>query len=177
MFFKPLPSPTPKSTCVQFSRHRKISKISFFYSTSQLFHVRGLQQKSPTLTDTSNYHLEENKIKPMPARPFIKTKMPMEQPDCCALCPFIGIIPKEERPKGSKETRVCITTGEAMSERGSRVRKSQRDSHHPLRRPCDELWDAWYQAGGGYYGLKKEFYMRYRLPYNQCQQLTIKFHR
>lgn len=113
----------------------------------------------------------------MPAKPFIKRKMPMEQPDCCALCPFLGIIPKGEYPKGSKETRVCIPCQDAMSERGSRVRKSQRDSHHPLKRPCDELWDAWYQAGQGYKGIKKEFYIKYRLPLEEEQQMVIKFHR
>lgn len=101
----------------------------------------------------------------------------MEQPDCCALCPLLGIIPKGEYPKGSKETRVCIPCQDAMSERGSKVRKSKRDSHHPLKRPCDDLWSAWYEAGQGFYPMKKEFYIKYRLPLETNQQMVIKFHR
>ena len=113
----------------------------------------------------------------MPIKPFIKTKIPMEQPDCCALCPLLGLIPKEERPFGSKETHVCIARQEAMSGRGITVRKSQRDSHHPLKRPCDDYWQTWYEGGRGSYPIKKEFYIRYRHPYELGQQMIIKFHR
>ena len=101
----------------------------------------------------------------------------MEQPDCCAICPLLGIIPKEERPFGSKETHVCIARQEAISGRGIQVRKSQRDSHHPLKRPCDEFWELWTTAPGMVYPMKNEFYMRYRLPYESQQQMTIKFHK
>lgn len=113
----------------------------------------------------------------MPIKPFIKRKMKMEQPDCCAECPLLGLIPKDERPYGSKESHVCIPCQEAMSARGILVRKSKRDSHHPLKRPCDDLWSAWYEAHRSMYPMKREFYIRYRHPFEQSQQMVIKFHR
>lgn len=113
----------------------------------------------------------------MPKRVFRKIKIPMEQPDCCAICPLLGKIPKEQIPFGSKETHVCIARQEAISARGILVRKSQRDSHHPLKRPCDELWDVWAKLPGQIYPMKDEFYITYRLPYEAMQQMVIKFHR
>lgn len=113
----------------------------------------------------------------MPKRVTRKIKIPTEQPDCCAMCPLLGVIPKEERPFGSKETHVCIARQEALSGRGISVKASGRDSHHPLKRPCDEFWEVWTRLPGGYYPMKDEFYLRYRLPYEASQQMVIKFHR
>lgn len=113
----------------------------------------------------------------MPKRVFRKIRIPLEQPDCCASCPLLGVIPKEERPFGTKETHVCIARQEAISARGILVKKSERDSHHPLKRPCDEFWELWTRLPGSMYPMKDEFYMRYRLPYESNQQMVIKFHR
>ena len=113
----------------------------------------------------------------MPKRVFRRIKLPMEQPDCSAVCPLLGLIPKSERPKGSKETHVCIAKQEAISGRGIRVKKSERDSHHPLRRPCDEEYELWTRLPGGCYPMKDEFYLRYRLPFQADMQMIIKFHK
>lgn len=113
----------------------------------------------------------------MPRKSFIPTQLPPEQPDRCADCPLLGLIPKEQRPKGSKETHVCIGTHHAISGRGILVRKSQRDSHHPLRRPCDSKWEAWMTLPGRTYGMPYTHYLLYRMPYEQGQQMKIIFHR
>ena len=74
---------------------------------------------------------------------FKKVKLPKEQPDCCAECPLLGLIPKNEMPHGCRETRVCLMTGDAMTAPFSRSRKSTKDTHHPLKRPCDHNWDLY----------------------------------
>lgn len=112
----------------------------------------------------------------MPRKLNYMVGLPMEQPDCCAECPLVGVIPKEQRPKGSKETHVCLGTHEALSGRGIKVRASRRDVHHPLRRPCDARWRMWVTLPGRQYALKKEYYQIYRLPYEQGMQMVIKFH-
>jgi hypothetical protein len=102
-----------------------------------------------------------------------------EQPDCCFDCPLCGLIPKgyAGRPKGSKETHVCLGTREALTGRGIKVRASTRDSHHPLRRPCDTKWDAWVKAPGQNFCISDEAYLLFRLPFEHSLQFKIKFHR
>ena len=102
----------------------------------------------------------------MPKQLFTPIQLPPEQPPCCAACPLVGIIPQCERPKGSKETHVCLATGEALAGRGI---VSQHDRH---RRPCDDLWDSWPRK----YGIRRDYYLRYRVPYDQSKQMVIKFH-
>lgn len=106
-------------------------------------------------------------------------KLPPEQPDCCFECPLVGLIPKgyKDRPKGSKETHVCLGTNEALSGRGIRVRASQRDSHHPLRRPCDNRWEAWMKAPERCFVIPDMVYLHFRLPFEDSLQFKIKFHR
>ena len=114
----------------------------------------------------------------MPKRNIIQIQLPMKQPDCCAECPLLGLIPKTvARPKNSKETHVCLGTMEAMSQRGSRVRASQRDSKHPLRRPCDSRWHSWQQLAARKLGIPTQHYNECRIPYECTLQLQIKFHR
>lgn len=113
----------------------------------------------------------------MPRKKIIEIALPAEQPDCCAICPLCGLIPKDQRPRGSKESHVCLATHHAMSSRGIGVSKSSRDSHHPLRRSCDIKWDAWMQLPGRKFGISYAHYLQYRLPYEQGQQMQIIFHR
>lgn len=113
----------------------------------------------------------------MPKRLHYMVTLPMEKPDCCAECPLVGIIPKNERPHGSKETHVCLGTHEALSGRGIKVRASEKDSHHPLRRPCDGRWRMWATLPGRQYAVRTEYYQIYRLPYEQGLQMVIKFHK
>lgn len=127
-------------------------------------------------TGKTNYHLEEKRI--MPKRNIIQVQLPAEQPDCCAMCPLLGLVPKYvARPKNSKETHVCLGTMEALTQRGTRIRASQRDSHHPLKRPCDHRWPMWMTLPQRKLGLSIETYRECRVPYEATLQLTIKFHR
>lgn len=127
-------------------------------------------------TRKGNYHLEEKRI--MPKRNIIQVQLPAEQPDCCAMCPLLGLVPKYvARPKNSKETHVCLGTMEALTQRGTRIRASQRDSHHPLKRPCDHRWPMWMTLPQRKLGLSIETYRECRVPYEATLQLTIKFHR
>ena len=127
-------------------------------------------------TRKRNYHLEEKRI--MPKRNIIQVQLPAEQPDCCAMCPLLGLVPKYvARPKNSKETHVCLGTMEALTQRGTRIRASQRDSHHPLKRPCDHRWPMWMTLPQRKLGLSIETYRECRVPYEATLQLTIKFHR
>lgn len=105
--------------------------------------------------------------------------LPFEQPDCCFDCPLVGLIPKDyrDKPKGSKETHVCLGTWEALSGRGIKVRASKRDVHHPLRRPCDLRWQSWAKLPGGYFMLPDEAYLQFRLPFEHGLQFRIRFHR
>ena len=103
----------------------------------------------------------------MPKRNIISIKLPPIQPDCCAECPLLGVIPKELRQHRSKETMVCLGTMEAMTRIGSRVRASQKDSNHKLHRPCDYCYDA---------VISVKAYNECRVPHEQGQ-LIIKFHK
>ena len=113
----------------------------------------------------------------MPKQLFTKVQLPLEQPSCCAACPLLGLIPQSERPKGSKETHVCLGTMEALTGRGVSVRASNRDTNHPLRRPCDNRWEAWMTMPGRKIGISNVSYIQCRIPYEQGQQLQIKFHK
>ena len=113
----------------------------------------------------------------MPKRNITKVKLPPLQPDCCAECPLLGLVPKHiSRPKNSKETHVCIGTMEALTARGTKVRASKRDSNHPLNRPCDRRWDGWMALPNRELGVSIQHYNDCRIPYEQTLQLVIKFH-
>lgn len=107
-------------------------------------------------------------------------KLPEKQPDCCAICPLLGLIPKDRIPAKSYEKFVCLGTNEAMTQRASRIRASQRNSKHPLHRYCDEKWQFWMQLKNRCLGINGTMYLQCRIPYEQSQQMTfnfIKFHR
>ena len=107
-------------------------------------------------------------------------KLPEKQPDCCAICPLLGLIPKDRVPAKSYEKLVCLGTNEAMTQRASRIRASQRNSKHPLHRYCDNKWRFWMQLKNRCLGINSTMYLQCRIPYEQSQQMTfnfIKFHR
>ena len=113
----------------------------------------------------------------MPKRNIILIPLPAEQPDCCAECPLLGLVPKYvARPKNSKETHVCTGTMEAITQRGSKIRASQRDVNHPLHRPCDNRWHSWMQLPNRKLGINTQVYNDCRIPYECTLQLRIKFH-
>lgn len=106
-----------------------------------------------------------------------KIQLPPTQPQACCECCLCGLIPKSiSRPKYSKETHVCLGTMEAMTKRGIKIRASQRDPHHPLRRPCDHLWDAWMTLPRRILNVNRQFYVECRIPYENTLQMKIKFH-
>lgn len=114
----------------------------------------------------------------MPRRNITMIQLPPMQPDCCAECPLLGLVPKTVvRPKNSKETHVCMGTMEALTKRGTTVRASTKDVNHPWHRPCDKRWDAWMQLPRRQLGIGVQVYNECRIPYECTLQLQIKFHR
>lgn len=113
----------------------------------------------------------------MPKRNLIQIKLPPMQPDCCAECPLLGIVPQAMRQPRSKETMVCLGTMEAMTRIGSRVRASQKDANHKLHRPCDRFYQAWLRLPKMSLGISVQAYNECRVPYEQGLQLVIKFHK
>ena len=114
----------------------------------------------------------------MPRRNITLIQLPPEQPDCCAECPLLGLIPKTiARPKHSKETHVCIGTMDALTQRGTKVRASTKDVNHPWKRPCDSRWNAWMALPGRKLGVGIQVYNECRIPYECTLQLQIKFHK
>ena len=112
----------------------------------------------------------------MPKKNIIQIQLPPVKPDCCTECPLLGIVPKYvKRPKGSRKTRVCLGTMKAVTEQGSRIRASKRDSHHPLHRPCDNRWNAWMQLPNQRLGVNIQSYNDCRIPYEASLQLRIDF--
>ena len=103
--------------------------------------------------------------------------LPAEKPDCCAACPLVGIIPKSMVPRGSFETRCCLGTHDAMTERFIRVKASARDKNHPLKRPCDDRWHAWMQLPRRKIGISTIAYLQCRIPYENSLQLSFNFKR
>lgn len=113
----------------------------------------------------------------MPKRNVIGIELPAVQPDCCAECPLLGLVPKYvPRRRNSKETHVCMGTMEALTQRGSRVRASSRDAKHPWKRPCDGRWAAWMQLPGRKLGVSVQTYNDCRVPLESTMVLKIKFH-
>lgn len=107
----------------------------------------------------------------MPKKIFEKIQLPDTQPKCCAECPLCGIIPKYERPKGTKETHVCLGTRHALSGRGIV------SASHRHKRPCDRSWKIWLQLPSHILGINRDFYLKYRVPFEQSRQMEIIFHR
>lgn len=113
----------------------------------------------------------------MPKRNITEIQMPAFKPDCCAECPLCGIVPNHLRRPKSYETHVCCGTMDALGGRFIRVRASQRDKKHPLHRPCDSRWDAWMTLPQRKLGISYETFLECRVPYEQSQQLVIRFHK
>ena len=112
----------------------------------------------------------------MPRRKFVQIQLPAMKPDCCNECPLLGLVPKHLRQPGSKETCVCCGTLDALNARITRVRASERDKRHPLRRPCDSRWDAWQTLPLRRLGISTEVFTECRVPWEMQSQLQIKFH-
>ena len=107
-----------------------------------------------------------------------KVLLPATQPDRCIDCPLLGLVPKYvDRPKHSKETHVCIGTMEALTQRSTKIRASQKDDHHPLRRPCDLRWEMWMTLPRRILSVNRDFYRECRIPYESTLQMQIKFHK
>ncbi len=113
----------------------------------------------------------------MPRQAIVPMKLPAEQPDTCAECPLCGLIPKEQRQEGIRQGFVCLgVLGEPLTSKGihSSARKTKL-KNRKLHRPCDSRWDAWMQLPGRQFGISYANYLHYRLPFEQRNQLVIKF--
>jgi hypothetical protein len=107
-----------------------------------------------------------------------KVPLPPQQPDRCIDCPLLGLVPKYvARPKNSKETHVCIGTREALTQRSTKIRASEKDKNHPLRRPCDLFWETWMTYPRRILNVNRETYRECRGPYEATLQMQIKFHK
>ena len=113
----------------------------------------------------------------MPREAIIKMKLTQEQPDSCAECPLVGLIPKEQRGEGVRQAYVCLgVLGEALTSKGIHSSAAAyRAKNRKLHRPCDNRWEAWAQLPGREFGISYANYLNYRLPYEQGHQLVIKF--
>ena len=107
-----------------------------------------------------------------------KVQLPPQQPDRCIDCPLLGLVPKYvARPKNSKETHVCIGTREALTQRSTKISASGKDKNHPLRRPCDGVWETWMTLPRRILLVNRETYRECRIPYESTLQMQIKFHK
>ena len=115
----------------------------------------------------------------MPRQAIVPMKLPAEQPDCCAACPLCGLIPKEQRQEGARQSYVCLgVLGEALTSKGIRSSAAAyKAKNRKLHRPCDTRWDAWMTLPGREFGISYANYLHYRLPFEQRNQLVIKFKR
>lgn len=113
----------------------------------------------------------------MPRKAIIPMKLPLEQPDCCAQCPLVGLIPKEQRCGGVRQAFVCLgVPGEALTSKGIHTSAAAyRAKNRKWHRPCDSRWDAWTHLPGREFGISYAHYLQYRLPYEQGTQLQIRF--
>lgn len=111
----------------------------------------------------------------MPKKIYTRVQLPADKPDRCWDCPLLGVIPRDERPAGSKLTHVCLGSRGALSGRGVKVRASEKDSHHPWRRPCDDKWAVWQTFPGRKLGIDTRWLARYREPFVQSLEMEINY--
>lgn len=130
----------------------------------------------------------------MPRNIYTPRQLPCEQPDRCELCPLIGIIPKDERRPGKRESYFCLGICEAeVNENGSPIldehgvqqmsfprlsskgitvsAKSVKEGGHLWHRPCDMTWDSWMTIPGRIFSLPTDVYNRYRIPFEREQMI------
>ena len=101
-----------------------------------------------------------------------------QQPDCCAHCPLIGIIPEEHRIKGVRQSYCCLGVypHEALKSKGITVKQSDKQkTGHRLHRPCDGRWESWWESKDHAVSISKDSYRYCRLPYESRQQLAFHF--
>ena len=49
--------------------------------------------------------------------------------------------------------------------------------NHPLRRPCDGVWETWMTLPRRILLVNRETYRECRIPYESTLQMQIKFHK
>ena len=119
----------------------------------------------------------------MPKAIFTPIQLPPEQPDRCSRCPLLGKRPQSELTKGQRQAYCCLgvfthegfppLTSKGVERSAAAYRKQKRLLH----RPCDNRWAAWMTLPGRKLGISNVSYIQCRIPYEQGQQLQIKFHK
>ena len=113
----------------------------------------------------------------MPKKNYIPTPLAPMKYDRCIDCPLCGLIPKDERKQGKRMKYVCLGVNlKPLTSKGVWIKASKRDAKHPLKRPCDNYWDAWMATlKRREFNLGFIYYTKYRLPFEQTVQLRINF--
>lgn len=103
-----------------------------------------------------------------------------EPPPTCEKCPLIGIIPKDKRVRGLRQSFCCLGVWpyEPLTSKGIgvNVKDKREKTGHFRRRVCDDKWDVWY-TDNAYHTVKisKDAYKYCRLPYEGRKQLEFNF--
>ena len=102
-----------------------------------------------------------------------------QPPDCCADCPLIGIIPKEYRRKGVRQSYCCLGVypHEPLTSKGITVKASDKRERtgHIWHRVCDDRWAVWWESSDHTLSISKDSYKLCRLPYENRHQLAFNF--
>ena len=104
----------------------------------------------------------------MPKKFYIDIPIPPIKPDCCKVCPFVGVIPRRKRKAGSKKTMVCMMKPTAMSPESIEIKESERaGTRHPHHRPCDRYYHAYREYYKRGFPVSEVIYIECRTPYEQ----------
>jgi hypothetical protein len=116
-------------------------------------------------------HLNDSKMSNLKKN---QVRLNESQPDSCYECPLLGLIPEGKRD--GKWTHVCCATGDALTGRGIKVKASTKDAKHKWHRPCDGIWESWWNASPHHvFTIPLDRYITWRQPYSYSLGLTINF--
>ena len=103
-----------------------------------------------------------------------------QPPESCERCPLIGIIPKEQRVAGLRQSYCCLGVWpyEPLTSKGIGVdvEDKRRKTGHIKHRICEDRWETWYTSTPDHtVQISKDGYRFCRLPYEGRQQLAFNF--
>lgn len=124
--------------------------------------------------------LTNNKISILIMANFVKIPLrTATPPECCEKCPLIGIIPKEHRQRGTRQSYCCLGVWphEPLTSKGISVdvEDKRKRTGHITHRVCEDRWETWWQQPDHAVNISKDSYRFCRLPYESRQQLEFNF--